>query len=84
MSSSLGTAVHVANLGVKYTRRSLLRRTEIFWPLREVSFEVRHGEIMGLIGRNGAGKTTLLKVIANVLAPDKGQVEVEGLATLLA
>ena len=84
MSSSRETVVKVVDLGVKYTRRSLLRRTEVFWPLREVSFDVSHGEIMGLIGRNGAGKTTLLKVIAAVLAPDRGQVEVEGLAALLA
>ena len=49
-----------------------------FWALRNVSFSVRQGETLGIIGQNGAGKTTLLSVIARVLKPTKGFVQVRG------
>jgi lipopolysaccharide transport system ATP-binding protein len=49
-----------------------------FWALRDVSFTVDPGEIVGVIGRNGAGKTTLLKVISKITAPTRGRVEVLG------
>jgi lipopolysaccharide transport system ATP-binding protein len=48
------------------------------WALRDVSFEVRHGEAIGIIGRNGAGKSTVLKILSQVTHPSKGRAEIYG------
>jgi ABC-2 type transport system ATP-binding protein len=53
-------------------------RAEDFWALRDVSFEIREGESLGLIGHNGSGKTTLLKVIAGIVRPTEGVVRSRG------
>jgi ABC-2 type transport system ATP-binding protein len=59
-------------------------RAEDFWALKDVAFEVREGESLGLIGHNGSGKTTLLKVVAGILRPTEGIVRTRGrMAALL-
>lgn len=71
-------------LGGLRRRSESLRRGE-FWALSDVSFELRRGESLGLVGPNGSGKTTLLRVIGGVIKPDAGVVRVRGkVAPLIA
>lgn len=90
-------AIRVRDVGVKYslrfTRKTTLHRSFVnlfvrtppdeFWALREVSFDLVHGESLAIIGPNGAGKSTLLQVLAGIILPSEGTVEVDGLISSL-
>src|ERR1035437_183533 len=72
------------NVSVSASQNVSVSRTEDFWALKDVSFQVRQGETLGIIGRNGAGKSTLLKILSRITEPTEGRVRIKGrVASLL-
>lgn len=63
-------------LGVKQNN-TILKKGE-FWALEDINFELKRGQVLGLIGSNGSGKTTLLRLIAGIYPPDRGEITVKG------
>ncbi len=71
----------ILDIGAELTgskRNRVKLRKEEFWALKDVGFEIRQGELVGLIGPNGAGKTTLLKLLSGLIKPDEGTITIKG------
>src|SRR5687767_9287307 len=66
-----------------WVAKLLNRRNEDFWAVRDVSFEVRRGETLGIVGHNGAGKSTLLKLLSRITAPTSGEIVLTGTVAAL-
>lgn len=60
------------------SRRSSTAQRQELWALKDVSFEVSEGEVLGIIGRNGAGKSTLLKILSRITTPTEGEIRMQG------
>jgi ABC-type polysaccharide/polyol phosphate transport system ATPase subunit len=78
LGSELGGRRHGGGGGLPQSSADVELRKDEFWAVKDVSFELRRGECLGLIGRNGAGKTTLLRMLNGLIKPDAGKIEMRG------
>jgi ABC-type polysaccharide/polyol phosphate transport system ATPase subunit len=78
LGSEIGGRRHGGGSGLPQSSADVQLRPDEFWAVKDVSFELRRGECLGLIGRNGAGKTTLLRMLNGLIKPDTGQITING------
>lgn len=78
LKTSLWYGVKDLFLNLGGNRQERLLRNQEFWAVKDISFELRRGECLGLIGHNGAGKSTLLKILNGLIKPDAGKVTMRG------
>ncbi len=78
LTAALGAPILGARRLLRGRNHSLAQTDRALWALKDVSLEVRQGEVVGVIGRNGAGKTTLLKIISRITEPTRGSVRLRG------
>lgn len=78
LGSEIGGRRHGGGSGLPQSSADVQLRPDEFWAVKDVSFELRRGECLGLIGRNGAGKTTLLRMLNGLIKPDTGQITMKG------
>jgi len=71
-------ALQVSGVGVCYKQKTGLFSSSDFWAINNISFDIMHGDTLGVIGRNGVGKSTLLKVMTGIIEPDRGHVNAFG------
>ena len=76
--SMLYGGIDISRNMFKFSSRSDRLRKDEFWALNDISFEVKKGETLGIIGPNGSGKTTLLKLLNGIFWPDKGKITIKG------
>lgn len=67
-----------ASSPMRYSQSSMQETSDRFWALEDITFDVKQGEILGIIGKNGAGKSTLLKIMSRVTVPTKGLIKMNG------
>ena len=78
MADSHEIALQVRNVGICYKQKTGFLRSKDFWAIKDITFDIMHGETLGVIGRNGVGKSTLLKVMTGIIEPDRGSVNTLG------